>query len=185
MRRLMLLRHAKSDWAAPGMYDHERPLAARGRADAPRIGRYMLQHHLRPDHVIVSTAERTRETWSLVAGAWSDAPRTIFDPRIYEASPADILRAIADAPASVRTLLVIGHNPGLQETALLLAGSGRLAERRALAQKFPTAALAVIAFDAPDWAALSPGSGRLTQLVTPRAITPRAITPRALGDDAD
>lgn len=180
MRRLMLLRHAKSDWAAPGMCDHGRPLAARGRAAAPRMGRYMAQHHLRPDHVIVSTAERTRETWSLTAGEWSNTPHAVFDPRIYEASPADILCAIADAPASAQALLVIGHNPGLHETALLLAGSGHLAERRALAQKFPTTALAVIAFDTPDWAALAPGSGRLTQFVTPRAITPRA-----LGDDAD
>jgi phosphohistidine phosphatase len=170
MRRLMLLRHAKSDWSLPGQADHDRDLAARGRKAAPLVGRYMAEHAIIPDHVIVSTATRTRETWRLVADTFPRKPPADFEDRIYEASPRDILAAIADAPASARSLLVVGHNPGFHETANLLVGSGDKRMRATLLDKFPTAALAVIDLDIPDWAAIRPGSGQLESFVTPRAL---------------
>jgi phosphohistidine phosphatase len=170
MRRLMLLRHAKSDWSLPGQADHDRDLAARGRKAAPLVGRYMAEHAIIPDHAIVSTATRTRETWRLVADMFPRKPPADFEDRIYEASPRDILAAIAGAPASARSLLVVGHNPGFHEIANLLVASGDKRMRATLQDKFPTAALAVIDLDIDDWAAIRPGSGRLESFVTPRAL---------------
>jgi phosphohistidine phosphatase len=170
MRRLMLLRHAKSDWSRPGQSDHERNLAERGRKAAPLMGRYMVEHELIPDHAIVSTATRTRETWRLVANSFQRRPPADFEDCIYEASPRDILRAIADAPPSARSLLVVGHNPGFHDTANLLVESGDNRIRKALSEKFPTGALAVIDLDIEDWAAIRPGRGRLESFITPRSI---------------
>ncbi len=170
MRRLMLLRHAKSDWSRPGQTDHERELAPRGRKAAPLMGRYMAEHAMTPDHAIVSTAARTRETWRLVADTLPHPPSVEFEDRIYEASPRHILAAIAGAPAAARSLLVVGHNPGFHDTANLLVQSGDKQMRKKLAEKFPTAALAVIDLDIDDWAAIGPGCGRLETFVTPRAI---------------
>src|SRR5262245_18470604 len=95
MRRLMLLRHATSDWSLPGQTDRDRGLAERGRMAAPAMGRYMAQHGLIPDHAIVSTATRTRETWRLLSNAWPTEPRATYEDRIYEAAPRNILAAIA------------------------------------------------------------------------------------------
>lgn len=170
MRRLMLLRHAKSDWSAYGKPDRERVLSSRGERAAPQMGRYIAEQDLVPQHAIVSVAERTRQTWRFLGKAVIQNPSVTFDERIYEAAPADILTAIADAPNSAQSVLVIGHNPGLQSLALALADTSNGKARRALAEKFPTAALAVIDFDAPDWKSLAPGSGRLERFITPRAL---------------
>lgn len=170
MRRLLLLRHAKSDWSASGQPDHERGLALRGETAAPLIGRYMAREGLVPDQAIVSTAVRTRETWRLVADAFLQKPPVSYEQRIYEARPDAILTVIRQAPTSAKTLLVVGHNPGFQETATLLVGAGDKKSRARLSAKFPTAALAVIDFDIPNWSALKAGSGRLERFVTPRAI---------------
>jgi phosphohistidine phosphatase len=174
MRRLMLLRHAKSDWSQPGQKDHDRDLAPRGRKAAPLMGRYMAEHGMIPDHAIVSTAKRTRETWRLVAGMLPHIPPVDFEDRIYEASPRDILSAIAGAPASARSLLVVGHNPGFQDTANLLVETDAEHPSDGETEKFPTGALAVINFDIDDWAAIRPGIGRLENFVTPRAIGGRS-----------
>ncbi len=131
MRRLMLLRHAKSDWSAPGRPDRERTLSPRGERTAPLMGRYLAEHGLVPQHAIVSVAERTRQTWQLLGKAITDAPSVRFDDRIYEAAPLDILAAIADAPVHSESLLVVGHNPGLQSLALFLADGGSAKARRA------------------------------------------------------
>ena len=170
MLRLMLLRHAKSDGTLPGTRDHDRPLNARGREAAPLVGRYMTAHELLPQHAIVSTAARTRETWSLVLQALRVRPKTEFDNRIYEASPHAILDVITQTPAPVQRLIVVGHNPGLQSLALALAGAGEREARERLFEKFPTGGLAVIDFNARAWSEIRPGTGRLTRFVTPRAL---------------
>lgn len=170
MLRLMLLRHAKSDWSAHGLHDIDRPLNARGRDAAPRIGAYMAKHAIVPDAVLVSPASRTRETWTLVAQALKAARRPKFDGRIYEAPPQVILAAIMETPASAKTLLVVGHNPGMHSLALALIGSGDPAARARLSDKFPTAGLAVIDFPARRWSAVEPASGALDRFVTPRAL---------------
>ncbi len=163
----MLLRHAKSAWPE-GVADHRRPLAGRGRKAAPAIAAYMAEHGLVPDLALVSTARRAQETWELVAEA---LPRGI-DVRdavgIYEVSAKAILGVIRGVEPSIHNLLLVGHNPGMAELALMLAGEGEALAR--LHEKFPTAALAVIDFDAGQWSEIEPGRGRLVQFVTPRRL---------------
>jgi phosphohistidine phosphatase len=171
MLRLMLLRHAKSDWSATGTSDHERKLNARGRAAAPVMGRYLIQEQLLPSFVICSTAERTRETCDLVMAEFSKPPPIHYERRLYEASPETIIKIIAATPDDVHTLLVIGHNPGLQLTALMLATRAHAKQREKLREKFPTAALAVIDFDAKAWTGILPAGGALERLVTPRDVS--------------
>ena len=169
MRRLMLLRHAKSDWTTH-LRDIDRPLNARGRDAAARIGAYMAASDLVPDLALVSSAARARETWALLSGCLHTMPAVRFDARIYEAAPQTIFSVIKEAPASARALLVIGHNPGLQSLAFALIGSGDAEARMRLTEKFPTAGLAVIDFGSARWADIRPGAGALDRFVTPRVL---------------
>ena len=170
MRRLMLLRHAKSDWSKPGVPDHDRVLNARGREAAPKVGAYMVRHGLQPDLVVASTATRVRETLDLLLPALKAVPKVVRDARLYEADPGTLLRLARDTPPGVATLLMVGHNPGLADFAALLVGAGDARARARLAEKFPTAALAVIDFPFDGWSALQPKSGRLERFVIPRAL---------------
>jgi phosphohistidine phosphatase len=168
-RRLLLLRHAKTERAEPGERDHDRKLTERGRTDAPVMGAYIAQHRFVPDLVLVSPATRTRETWALVAGTFSSTPRVQFDARIYNATSdalAGMVREINDA----RTLMLIGHNPGLHDLALQLIGSGDVDACESLNEKLPTSGLVVIRFALDDWALLHDGDGRLERFVSPREL---------------
>jgi phosphohistidine phosphatase len=168
--RLMLLRHAKSEKAEPGTRDHERTLNARGRNETPIIGAYMARHGLSPDRVIVSTARRTRETWERLAPAFSPAPPVTFEARLYDSVPETILAIVKETGRASPTLLVIGHNPGLHDTARLLIASGDVEARERLNEGMPTAALAVIDFVGKDWRKLHPHGGRLERFVSPRSL---------------
>ncbi|MER7760033.1 histidine phosphatase family protein [Streptomyces sp. NPDC097619] len=164
-RRIVLLRHAKADW--PQVSDHERPLADRGRQDAPAAGRKLAETGITFDLALCSTAARTRETWKLAVQELPHRPRTSYEERLYEAAPGEIIALLNETPDEVRDLLVIGHNPGMQALADILSGSadgdadGRLAR-----SGFPTAALAVIGFTG-TWKSLEPGVGSLTDYWSP------------------
>jgi phosphohistidine phosphatase len=168
--RLMLLRHAKAERTEGGMLDHQRRLADRGRADAATIGAYLARHGLEPDLAIVSTALRTRETWEHLASGLSHVPPVTYEDRLYNAPAQAILALLGATNASVRTLLVIGHNPGLHEAARLLIASGDVEARERLNEGLPTAGLAVIDFAGDDWHKLHPHGGRLERFVTPRSL---------------
>ncbi|MGK6313338.1 SixA phosphatase family protein [Neorhizobium sp. DT-125] len=168
-RRLILLRHAKSAWPE-GVADKERPLATRGRKAAPLIGDYMAREGLLPDLALVSPARRTRETWMLVRDELPGDGEVRDHAGVYEVSAMKILDILAQVEPVYRNVLIVGHNPGLQELALLLTGTGNADARRKMAEKFPTAGLAVIDFDAADWREISEGSGRLERFVTPRSL---------------
>ncbi len=170
MRRLMLLRHAKSDRSKPGERDRDRTVAPRGRAAAPRIGAYMAGHGLRPDLVICSTAVRTRETWDLVAPAFTKAPRVVYDERIYQNNPEVLLDVVKETKPGVHVLLLVGHNPSFQALAEFLTASGHGDARQRLREKFPTAGLAVIDFPVDAWDRVHPHSGRLDRLITPGVL---------------
>jgi phosphohistidine phosphatase len=170
MRRLMLLRHAKSDWAAAGARDQERPLSARGREAAPKMGAYMARHALMPDLIMASTAVRVGQTLDLVLPAFDESPKVVRDERLYEAEGGKLLDVIKEAPRSAHSLLLVGHNPGLAELAALLMAAGDVEARQRLIEKFPTAALAVIDFALDDWAKVHPKAGRLDRFVVPRAL---------------
>src|SRR5262245_33491838 len=118
--RLMLLRHAKTEKAPPGAPDRDRVLTGRGRKDAPAIGAYLVRHALIPDSVIVSAARRTRETWERLALAFPTPPPVAYEERLYDAGPDRLLAVAKAADPAVRSLMLIGHNPGLHELALLL-----------------------------------------------------------------
>jgi phosphohistidine phosphatase len=168
--RLMLLRHAKAEKAEPGMRDHERPLNQRGCNDAARLGVYLSRHALIPDLTLVSTAQRTRETWQYVARSLPAKPAVNFDGRLYNSTVDGIIAVIKEADHDVSTLLVIGHNPGLHETALRLIASGNVETRERLNEGMPTSGLAVIDFAAASWSKLHPRSGRLDRFITPRSL---------------
>jgi phosphohistidine phosphatase len=168
MRRLILFRHAKTEASEPGQHDRARVLVERGRKDAAKIGAYMAGHMLIPDRVVISPAARTQETWKYAAGAFRPAPGARTADALYDATPHAIFGVIKDAPVAAHTLLVIGHNPGLHEVALMLIATGDIDARERLREKLPTAGLAIIEFAFDDWARLHPHSGRLERFVSPK-----------------
>jgi phosphohistidine phosphatase len=172
MLRLMLLRHAKSTWPS-GAQDAERPLSDRGESAARLMGAYMAHHSLIPDRVLCSPARRTRDTWTGVSGVsarWPAGADLVFDGRLYGAVRQGIVSIVCDQDDAVRTLLILGHNPGLQETAEWLIAAGDMEQRERLREKFPTAALAVIDFTLDTWSGVHERSGRLDRFVTPRMV---------------
>jgi phosphohistidine phosphatase len=169
MRLVYLLRHAKSSWKDGSLPDRERPLAGRGRRAAKAVARHLETSGIRPDLVLCSPARRTRETLERVRAALGDEIEVRFDERLYGASAPELLARLRALPAEVAAVMVVGHNPGLEQLALTLASSGaRLAE---LTEKLPTAALATIELPADRWDAIEPGSGELVGYVRPRDLT--------------
>jgi phosphohistidine phosphatase len=168
-RRLVLLRHAKSAWP-DGVPDHERPLAPRGRRDAPAAGRWLRKSGLVPDRVMCSTAQRARETWQLAEQKLGAHPQTVFEQRVYGATSGELLDLARHVPARVRTLLIVGHDPGMQDLTLELAseqsGDEGLEAVSRVRVKFPTAAIAVLAFTG-TWPQLAPEQARLADFAVP------------------
>ncbi|MGO4123679.1 histidine phosphatase family protein [Inquilinus sp. YAF38] len=167
MKTLILLRHAKSDWADPALADHDRPLAERGRDAAPKMGAWLKTHGPKPDLVLCSTATRARQTLALALEALGAAPETRFDRGLYLAGGAGVLARLRQAPDEAATVLLVGHNPDLEQLARRLATTGDKAALARLAEKYPTAGLAVIELPVERWAEAGPG-GRLVAFETPR-----------------
>ena len=176
MLTLILLRHAKSSWDGPGLSDFERPLAKRGKKAAPEIGGALARLGLRPDLILCSGAVRARETLALVLPALgSRSPPVVYDDALYMALPDGLLTGLHKIKPdhqgnSPKCVMMVGHNPGFEELALLLAGDGPADKLARLSEKFPTAAAAVIAFDAESWPDLRPGTGRLNHFLTPKGL---------------
>lgn len=174
MKALLLLRHGKSSWEEAGLADFDRSLAKRGIEAAKAMGAEIARRGWLPDHVLVSSALRTRETWRIASQAWPDAPAAEFRDDIYEAAPEAILAAIRQAPDEVATLLVVGHNPGLEDLSAMLAGpASRPRPLADLREKFPTGGLARFECAGP-WRDLAPGAARLTHFLTPRSLASEA-----------
>ncbi|KAA5602774.1 SixA phosphatase family protein [Blastochloris sulfoviridis] len=169
MRRLMLLRHTKSDWPQ-GAADRGRPLNERGREVAPLMGAYLARHALLPDRILVSPTRRTLETLELASRPLPLTCEPVVDERIYEASADHLLDLLRRQPDTCHQLLVVGHNPGLQDLALRLIATGDADARRRLAEKYPTGGLTVIDFAVDDWSAVHPRSGRLDRFVVPKML---------------
>ncbi|HET9382532.1 MAG TPA: histidine phosphatase family protein [Streptomyces sp.] len=167
LRRLVVLRHAKSARPA-GVPDHARPLAPRGRRDAPAAGHALAEAGLLPDLALCSTAVRARRTWDLAAAQWGTPPPVRHDPRLYAADAAELLAVVREAPAGVMTLLLVGHNPGLQDLVLALAGDGLGDTLERVRTKFPTSAVAVLARYGTGWQDLAPRTAVLTSVLVPR-----------------
>ncbi|MGH3250149.1 MAG: SixA phosphatase family protein [Trebonia sp.] len=166
-RRLVLLRHAKSDW--PDVADHERPLAKRGRRDAPEVGRWLGASGYGPDAVVCSTALRARETWELASSGLAAAvpgrvPAVRYDPRVYEATVLGLLMLIREFDAGWRTAVIVGHNPGLAELT-----AGLITPDSPRPPAFPTAAVAVLRLPGP-WATAAPGEAHLLAFTIPAQL---------------
>ncbi|MDX2156109.1 MAG: histidine phosphatase family protein [Hyphomicrobiaceae bacterium] len=164
---LSILRHAKSSWDDEGLADFERPLATRGREAAPRMGRHLRDIGLQPDLVLCSSAVRARETARLVGLSSPIA----YERELYAASASELLERLHRIPRGTRSVLLIGHNPGLHELALQLIGGMPPPEHARLADKLPTTALLVLALDGTDWGRIRPAGARVVHYVTPRDLT--------------
>jgi phosphohistidine phosphatase len=167
MRTAYLLRHAKSDWSDRTLADHDRPLARRGRRDAERVAKHLRGLGLEPELVLCSSAERTRGTLELIRPALGGS-RVLIEKRLYAASSDELLERLRAVPEPVASVMLIGHNPGIQELALALAAAG--AERELLAAKFPTGALATFAVLVATWSRLAAGDAELTAFVAPKQL---------------
>ena len=168
--RLWLLRHAKSSWDDPEMEDVDRPLAPRGKRAADRIRDYLDAEKIRPELVLCSSALRTRETLGRVLPGLGHELIVRIEPSVYSFEADQLLELLREVPADVGSVMLIGHNPAMQELASVLAAEGdRLDDLR---KGFPTAALAELDLPIGSWDELRPGSGRLERFVVPRALDP-------------
>ena len=166
-RRLYLLRHAKSSWKDPALADHDRPLAGRGRRASAALAEHMAEHQIVPEFVLCSTALRTRETYGRLEAVLEGAP-VLYERRMYAASADDLLELLRTVPEQISSVLLIGHNPGLEELGLQLTRPSP--ERDNLQAKFPTAALATLELTSSRWDELGPGCASLIAYVRPRDL---------------
>ena len=167
-RRLVLLRHAKSAWPA-GVPDHDRPLAGRGRRNAQAAGHWFVREGPTVDLVLCSDALRARHTWEIAGATLAHRPRLRLEPDLYGATPQELIELVQHCPDSARTVLVVGHEPTMSSSTLLLAGlgsDGAALDRIRL--KFPTSAIAVLRSDL-SWRDLTPGTAVLETFTVPRA----------------
>ena len=172
MRRLMLLRHAK---AVPqgGLADENRPLAERGRSDMPAVAAFAAAQALVPELVLVSSALRTRETWELLLPAFGAAPAHRIEARLYAAPAEQVFYIIRETAPEIQSLMLIGHNPGLEDAARILTGSGEIDALIRFGGTMPTSSLAVIDLSG-GWGDLQERTGRLEFFVTPKSLGVRA-----------
>lgn len=172
MKTLYLLRHAKSSWKNEALDDFERPLSKRGRAAAASIGRHLAETGIQPSQVLCSSAKRTRQTLERLQGMLATPLPARFEKGLYLADAPTLLRRIKRLNDSLLSVMLIGHNPGLESLALLLAADGEAPLRRQLAAKFPTGGLAVLEASVDRWADLAPGCASLTAFVRARDLAP-------------
>jgi phosphohistidine phosphatase len=168
VRRVYLLRHAKSSWKDRSLADRDRPLAGRGRRAAKVMAAHLQKEEVQPNLVLCSPARRARETLERIEGAFGGRVEVSFEDALYGAGEAALLARLESLPQEVGSVMLIGHNPGLEELALALASKGAgLARMR---EKYPTAALATIDLPADRWSAIERGSGELVGYVRPRDL---------------
>jgi phosphohistidine phosphatase len=174
MKRLFLLRHAKAVPGGAKVDDHARELAPRGRSDAPNMGRYMRKNDFLPDLVLCSTSKRTVETAELAFAEFRKRPDTEFVDALYLAEADGVIAAIRAVPDARVSACIVGHNPGVEVCAGILAREPVKRKERdafdALEEKFPTCALSILDFDLKRWRDLEPHSGKLVDFVRPRDL---------------
>lgn len=164
---LVLIRHAKSSWTDPLQDDHERPLDARGRDAADRIGRWLAATPYQPDIALVSSARRTNESWARISAALPAPVRMRSLAPLYHAAPDTMLRALRSATGAV--VAMVGHNPGIAEFAARIVASPPAHPGFA---RYPTGATLVAGFGAESWAEVHLGTGVVIEFVTPRDLAP-------------
>lgn len=170
MKTLILMRHAKSDWSDESQDDHDRPLNARGAADASRLAEYLQSQGVMPGHILCSTALRARETLAPLLTLLGGGMDVKYEPKLYMATATAMLKVITGLPAAAQVALVVGHNPGIHALALALGGRGDPLLLTELASKYPTGATAFLQFDADAWRDVDAGRGTLKQFIRPKTL---------------
>lgn len=174
MKRLLLLRHAKAEAHADGKDDRSRALTERGRIDAARMAVFMRKKQYLPDFVLCSTSVRTRETLEYWSVAIAENPKAQYSDALYLAEPETMLSLIRRAPDTSKALMVVAHNPGTEQIAMALLREelkrGERDHADAMEEKYPTASLAVIAFEGDSWKSVKPASGKLIDFVRPKDL---------------
>lgn len=161
-RRLVLMRHAKSDWGDNSLSDHDRPLNRRGMEDAPSMAQWIEENDLIPDQIICSSAKRTRETVELMLQVWAQEPTWSSEESLYLAAPDTIVSTIRSGFSGANTLMIVAHNPGMAYLASMLAGKG---------VDMPTAAIAVFEVTNAQWCDFDSGTAlQLTHFMRPKAL---------------
>jgi phosphohistidine phosphatase len=168
LKRLHLLRHAKSSWKDESLPDEERPLSKRGVRASARMAEHVAETGLVVELVICSSARRARETLGPILQALAAEPEVRVEPRVYGADAAELLEVVRALPEQVATALLVGHNPGIQSLALRLAREGERLAR--LADKYPTGALATLELEVERWAEVDFEGARLASFVRPREL---------------
>ena len=171
MKRLTVLRHAKSSWAEPNRDDFDRPLNERGWKAARRMGRELKHRMIGFDLCLASPAARVRETLDGLSETYGDFEFPIrFEPQIYLADTATLLELMRGVADGVERLLLVGHNPGLERLVAMLARDDGKGLRDEVKHKFPTAALAVIELASGKWSEVGPASGKVVELIFPKEL---------------
>jgi phosphohistidine phosphatase len=170
MKTLLLLRHAKSSWADPGRSDHDRELNRRGEKAAPFMGRYLRQNALVPDLVWCSTAARAVQTLTLLGRDFATHADVIYSEDLYMAGERALLENLQHSYNHVSTVLMVGHNPGMEVFAQSLFGGGNEEARAIMAQKYPTCGLTHFEFDVENWADIAFGGGRLIDFIKVKTL---------------
>lgn len=169
MKRILLLRHAKSDWKDYSLADFDRPLAPRGRAAAPRVAAWIRDHDLVPDRVLCSAARRAAETWERMVPELGEV-RVVYRRALYHASPHAIREQLVRQDDAADTVAVVGHNPGIAEFAWRYSVFGNPKKIARMRRKYPTGALAVLSFRIDRWADLQGAGGTLEYYVRPKQL---------------
>ena len=172
MKTLTLLRHAKSGWDDAVARDFDRPLNAKGHRAAQAVGKQLRSLGLAFDHVVASPAPRVIETIAGLVDGYGAAIDPAWDKRLYLASAATLLDVARESPADADHVLIVAHNPGLEDLVLLLIAEGEARLIAAAEEKYPTATLAEFTFDVDDWADIAAGAGTLTRFIRPRDLDP-------------
>ncbi len=169
MKKLILLRHAKSSWDDPGLDDHDRTLNKRGKAASPVIGEWLTHRNHLPDAILCSTAVRARETLRRLALPESASRAVTFLPALYHASPETMLEVLRAVETDVDTVLLVGHQPGLGAMTRLMSDHATARCKRAF-EHFPTAAAAVLEADVPRWKDIGYGEANFIDFAKPREL---------------
>jgi phosphohistidine phosphatase len=168
MKKLLLMRHAKSSWDDPALTDHDRPLTPRGRKGAALIAEYLQREGLEPSIVLCTSATRARETLERLRPSFSDSTIIKIEPKLYGAGSKELMTRIRRLSQASQSVLIIGHNPAIQELVLALVPNGPKSD--AIRKKFPTAALAILDVSIDEWRRLKPGEASLESFVTPNRL---------------
>ena len=167
MKTIYLLRHAKSSWDDPGVADFDRPISGRGKRSCGALARAIAELHVAPELILCSSAKRTQETLRRIASALPHDHMVAVERQLYLASARKLLARLRRVPDDTRSVMLIGHNPGLQRLAEMLAGGGEKAALARLAAKFPTAGLVELEYPGADWRSLEESGAKLVRLWSP------------------